>query len=459
MADFSNIPTGLKITSQIPLDVKGYALNEATLSYLGVDDNLAYTYHEGITILCIEEKTIWQWREVLPGEENTGLIPLDFTYPLSLDTVYGIDYSGRTFNFFELKYINIYNINESVNVNNVGSGIKVYKGLNAVSDTHEFKTLYSSDDSITIEEDDDMIDFKSSVLNTDFSKNNLQFDDNRIHDLNSKTVHYNNAKQIKSTVNVIQPIGEASFEEKGFGSTITDVIKRIFNGASEKIVEIFGNKSVKFYGNIWSNGLSNLNSNTVFGQDAFTTNSIGVRNTAFGTEALKNANSNDNSAFGNSALKELTTGIQNTAIGFEAANSVTTGVQNVAIGYDAMYKSQGASSFNTVLGFSSLSRTEDEVFTTTSNHCTIIGNSIKTKSGNLNPINQIIIGSDAIGKGDNTIVLGNEDSEVLYLPEHTTTEINAFTGMTKGAVVFNTTLNTLCFYNGTTWQKVTTTNM
>lgn len=105
MADFSNIPTGLKINSQIPLDIKGYALNEATLAYLGVDDNLAFTYHEGILIVCIEEKTIYEWREVGVGEENTGLVAVDFTYPADLDDVYGINYSERTFNFFKKNYV------------------------------------------------------------------------------------------------------------------------------------------------------------------------------------------------------------------------------------------------------------------------------------------------------------------------------------------------------------------
>jgi hypothetical protein len=105
MSDFSNIPTGLKINSQIPLDVKGYALNEATLAYLGVDDNLAFTYHEGIRVICIEEKTLYEWREVNEGEENTGLIPVDFTYPSDLPEIYGIDYSNRTFNFFLIDQI------------------------------------------------------------------------------------------------------------------------------------------------------------------------------------------------------------------------------------------------------------------------------------------------------------------------------------------------------------------
>ena len=98
--DYSNIPTGLKINSQIPLDIKGYALNEATLAYLGVDDNLAFTYHEGLRVVCIEERKAYEWREVGVGEENTGLVAVDFTYPNSLPEIYGINYSNRTFNFF-----------------------------------------------------------------------------------------------------------------------------------------------------------------------------------------------------------------------------------------------------------------------------------------------------------------------------------------------------------------------
>ena len=106
--DYSNIPTGLKITSQIPLNSKEWVQNEATLAYLGVDDNLAFTYHDQIEIFCLAEKTLYIWREVQPGEENTGLIPLDFTYPLGLPNVYGINYSGKKYNFFLIKYRRIY---------------------------------------------------------------------------------------------------------------------------------------------------------------------------------------------------------------------------------------------------------------------------------------------------------------------------------------------------------------
>jgi len=80
--DFTNITGGLKIPSQIPLNVKEYCENETTLSYLGVNDNLAFTYHDQLIVTCLDEKTKWIWREVKPGEENTGLIPLDFSQSL-----------------------------------------------------------------------------------------------------------------------------------------------------------------------------------------------------------------------------------------------------------------------------------------------------------------------------------------------------------------------------------------
>ncbi len=102
--DYSNIPTGLKINSQIPLNSKEWVKDEATLAYLGVDDNLAFTYHDQLEVLCLAEKSTYVWREVQVGEENTGLVPLDFTYPLDLPETYGINYSGKKYNFFLKEY-------------------------------------------------------------------------------------------------------------------------------------------------------------------------------------------------------------------------------------------------------------------------------------------------------------------------------------------------------------------
>ena len=47
----------------------------------------------------------------------------------------------------------------------------------------------------------------------------------------------------------------------------------------------------------------------------------------------------------------------------------------------------------------------------------------------------------------------------VLLPRMTTTQVNAISSPADGLTVYNTTLNTLCFYNGTSWQKVTSANM
>jgi len=114
MSDITNIPTGLKIQSQIPLNSKEWVQNEATLAYLGIDDNLAFTYHDQMEIFCLEEKTLYIWREVQEDEENTGLIPLDFTYPNNLPKIYNINYSGKNYNFFQNIYITSENIENYV---------------------------------------------------------------------------------------------------------------------------------------------------------------------------------------------------------------------------------------------------------------------------------------------------------------------------------------------------------
>ena len=51
------------------------------------------------------------------------------------------------------------------------------------------------------------------------------------------------------------------------------------------------------------------------------------------------------------------------------------------------------------------------------------------------------------------------NSEGVALPRLTTTQINAISSPTQGLMAYNTTLNTICFYNGSSWQKVSHANM
>ena len=168
MADHSNIPTGLKITSQIPLDVKKYVKNENTLAYLGINNNLAFTYHDQLEVLCLAEKSIYVWREVRPGEENTGLVPLDFTYPLNLPETYGINYSGKRYNFFIKEYVTTDNIANFIAINNVGEGVEIYKDATTVGSNTQFnfRSLTSSGGSVTITQELDSVNLEVSVAPT-----------------------------------------------------------------------------------------------------------------------------------------------------------------------------------------------------------------------------------------------------------------------------------------------------
>ena len=51
------------------------------------------------------------------------------------------------------------------------------------------------------------------------------------------------------------------------------------------------------------------------------------------------------------------------------------------------------------------------------------------------------------------------NNEGVALPRLTTTQINAISSPAQGLMAYNTTLNTICFYNGSSWQKVNHANM
>jgi len=98
MQDYNNLPIGLRVQTQIPLDVKQYIQNETELSNLGVEDNLAFTYVKGLIIYCVEEGTRWEWK---PSLGSGGLLTSDYVYPSGVIT-FGIDYSNQTYNFYEV---------------------------------------------------------------------------------------------------------------------------------------------------------------------------------------------------------------------------------------------------------------------------------------------------------------------------------------------------------------------
>lgn len=92
-----SILTGLIIPNQNALDSKAICISEATLKNLGTENNLAYTYYDGLQVVCQLEKSVWEWREALVGE--IGLLTSNFIYPNNI-IVNGITYSLKPYNFF-----------------------------------------------------------------------------------------------------------------------------------------------------------------------------------------------------------------------------------------------------------------------------------------------------------------------------------------------------------------------
>jgi len=97
--DYTNKALGLRVQTQIPLNVKEYAESEDALKNLGANNNLAFTYEKGLIVYCIEEGTRWEWKEM--EVNDVGLIPSNFIYPDNIIT-FGIDYSNKIYNFVKV---------------------------------------------------------------------------------------------------------------------------------------------------------------------------------------------------------------------------------------------------------------------------------------------------------------------------------------------------------------------
>lgn len=133
------------------------------------------------------------------------------------------------------------------------------------------------------------------------------------------------------------------------------------------------------------------NANVAVGFDALYINVDGCCNTALGRYALRESSKNYNTSVGYQSMRSTTEGGNNSALGVNALFSQTEGNDNVAIGNKAMY-SNTTGSYNVAIGSEA---------------------SISSTSGT----NQTVIGYNATGKGNNTVVLGNENITDVYAAE------------------------------------------
>jgi hypothetical protein len=130
-----------------------------------------------------------------------------------------------------------------------------------------------------------------------------------------------------------------------------------------------------------------------------------------------------NTVVGNGAGNSISTGTANTFIGLNAGNANTTGGSNVYLGYGTGLNNNGAS--NTFLGIGAGRYLADGTTPLTlASTSVFIGGDIRASLNNQS--NQIVIGHNAIGKGSNTVNIGNTSITNTYLNGAVTVN-NAFT--------------------------------
>lgn len=110
-------------------------------------------------------------------------------------------------------------------------------------------------------------------------------------------------------------------------------------------------------------------------------------------------------------LNNNTTGNFNTALG-SALTSNTTGWSNTAMGYGALTLNNTGSN-NTSLGYNAGARIASGGSNTSPTNSTFIG--YDTRSSAIGASNETVLGYLAIGKGSNTVTLGNSSVTVVYI--------------------------------------------
>ena len=189
------------------------------------------------------------------------------------------------------------------------------------------------------------------------------------------------------------------------------------------------NKDTLINGLTAGKGSGNIVNNTVFGQNALSSNTTGYGNTAVGATALdSNTTGYNSTAFGVNALASNTTGYQNTALGTSTLLSNTTGLQNVAVGNGGL-QTNTTGTANSSVGFASLQEN------TTGNYNTAIG--FGSLGANTTASNNTAIGFSALQL--NTIGTNNAAVGMSALDSNTTGSENTAVGL--AALGANTTGN------------------
>ena len=266
--------------------------------------------------------------------------------------------------------------------------------------------------------------------------------------------------------NTASGIAALSANTSGFNNTATgsNALKSNIIGNRNTAIGYFAlEKNTNSFNTAIGSGVLQNNTsgdnNTATGADALTSNTTGVNNTAYGSSTLlSNTTGAGNTAIGYSALffnnpEGSSTGNNNTAIGNSALRFNTTGSDNTASGTTALLNNS-TGSYNAAIGNDAGSYLANgSTDNTTSDYSVYLGS--KTKASADNAQNEIVIGYNAIGAGNNTIQLGNTAITNVKTSGSITTgkdlRVNGITvGIGGGNNVSNTVFGNEAFYSNLT---------
>ena len=137
--------------------------------------------------------------------------------------------------------------------------------------------------------------------------------------------------------------------------------------------------------------------------------------TAVGHSALLNTTSGANTAVGSSALASNTTGFNNVAVGIVASQLNTTGTSNCAVGANALFNNTTGSQNVAIGSAAGLNRGSGTDTLTSATSSVFIGHSARAAdNGQTNQV--VIAGTNGLGDGSNTTVIGNSSTTSTRLP-------------------------------------------
>jgi hypothetical protein len=179
------------------------------------------------------------------------------------------------------------------------------------------------------------------------------------------------------------------------------------------------------YGALYENTTGNLNvaigsyslfrnqtglANVSLGYAALQANLIGSFNTALGYRTLFSNLADKNTAVGTETMFSNTIGTFNTVVGQEALRANLAGSFNAALGNFALLNAEA--SYVSALGRDA-GRFSFAGNLTTASESIFVG--YNSKSLNSSSTNEIVIGANAVGLGDNTAVIGNSATTITGL--------------------------------------------